>query len=481
MISATYSPDDNKIRLRSTERFPKEVYDRLRGAGFIWAPKQDLFVAPMWTPERAELAEELAGEIGDEDTTLAERAEERADRFEGYSERRAAEADATHARVSAVMNGIPLGQPILVGHHSERRARRDAQRIEAGLRKAVHLWETADYWTRRADGALRAAKYKELPGVRLRRVKGLEADRRKFERQKADGEKFLRLWRRPELTDDQARAIANYDHVTCTFPKAQYPASTYEGTSSVWSGLDSGLIHAAEAAAISTPKHERAIDRAEQWIEHIDRRLAYERAMLGPNAPPPTPPKTRRTRHDTTASALAGAARRTLKAGIQTASVDQLFPTPPELARKMVEIADLAAFPAAHVLEPSAGTGRLIDAARKAGAGPVLAVEIDPTLASRLRDRGIDTYTIDFLELPPSPEFDLVLMNPPFRDGADVEHIRHAMKFLRPGGRLVAICANGPRQHEALRPIADRWIELPEGSFATESTNVRAALVVIDT
>jgi len=37
-------------------------------------------------------------------------------------------------------------------------------------------------------------------------------------------------------------------------------------------------------------------------------------------------------------------------------------------------------------------------------------------------------------------------MNPPFENGADIKHIQHAMKMLKPGGRLVAICANGPRQ-----------------------------------
>nr|WP_130953837.1 DUF3560 domain-containing protein [Klebsiella pneumoniae] len=31
----------------------------------------------------------------------------------------------------------PLGQPILVGHHSERRARRHAQKIENGMKRAV--------------------------------------------------------------------------------------------------------------------------------------------------------------------------------------------------------------------------------------------------------------------------------------------------------------------------------------------------------
>ena len=36
----------------------------------------------MWTPEREDLLLELCGEIEDEDTTLIERAEARAERFE---------------------------------------------------------------------------------------------------------------------------------------------------------------------------------------------------------------------------------------------------------------------------------------------------------------------------------------------------------------------------------------------------------------
>jgi hypothetical protein len=40
----------------------------------------------MWTPEREDLLIELCGEIADEDTSLVERAEERADRFVDYIE-----------------------------------------------------------------------------------------------------------------------------------------------------------------------------------------------------------------------------------------------------------------------------------------------------------------------------------------------------------------------------------------------------------
>ena len=47
MMTATYSPEDNKLRLYSATRLDKETYARVRAAGFIYAPKQELFVAPM--------------------------------------------------------------------------------------------------------------------------------------------------------------------------------------------------------------------------------------------------------------------------------------------------------------------------------------------------------------------------------------------------------------------------------------------------
>ena len=59
---ATYSPDENKLRLYSSTRLDRDLYARVRGAGFIYAPKQELFVAPMWTPEREDLLIELWGE-----------------------------------------------------------------------------------------------------------------------------------------------------------------------------------------------------------------------------------------------------------------------------------------------------------------------------------------------------------------------------------------------------------------------------------
>ena len=128
-FTATYSPEDNKIRIYASSRLDAETYARVKEAGFKWAPKQELFVAPRWTPQREDLAIELAGEIEAEEMTLAERAAMKAERLEGLADRRHAQANAFARRADELSQAFYMGQPILVGHHSERGARKDAERI----------------------------------------------------------------------------------------------------------------------------------------------------------------------------------------------------------------------------------------------------------------------------------------------------------------------------------------------------------------
>ncbi len=46
---------------------------------------------------------------------------------------------------------IPFGQPILVGHHSEKRARKDAERIWRDMGKSVHAQKKADHYENKAN------------------------------------------------------------------------------------------------------------------------------------------------------------------------------------------------------------------------------------------------------------------------------------------------------------------------------------------
>jgi hypothetical protein len=458
-----------------------------------------------------------------------------------------------------------LGQPILVGHHSERHARRDAERIENGMRKAVSLWETSTYWKARAAASLAHASRHEVPAVRARRIKTLEADQRKAQRDLAESEKRIRVW-----SDD---TIKHKDGTPTTLAKrVTFLARICAGCSYDLQGkLERGELTPEAAQASVIAGHEASAARERRWISHLENRLVYERALLAESGytPPPKPkskaelpilnysgrvsyrnpyshsevveceatPLTKAewakihadykgTRisacgtHRVRTAMLKGhvygivyltdskqhprpdaatvasqaeedeaapfdAIKDALRSGVQVVVAPQLFPTPPALAARMVELAGIEA--GDRVLEPSAGTGNILRAivdaevSRREGPAPhVVAVEINQTLADALPQHlASEVFCDDFLALPPVVwgRFHRVLMNPPFCNGSDIAHIKHAMHFVKSNGRLVAICANGPRQQAELRPLATTWEELPEGTFADQGTRVRTVLM----
>lgn len=161
------------------------------------------------------------------------------------------------------------------------------------------------------------------------------------------------------------------------------------------------------------------------------------------------------------------------------------FPTPKALASRMAEKAGIK--PGMKVLEPSAGSGNLADAARAAGA-TVDAVEMSSQLRSLLQAKGHNVVAHDFEDFKPEGKYDAVIMNPPFSDRKDALHIQSAYDMLKPGGSLVAISGEGvffgsDKKAEAFRS----WLEehgaeiekLPAGTFedksllATTSANAR--------
>lgn len=75
--------------------------------------------------------------------TYRERREARAQRLREWAEKREQKADSARKRVAAIADHIPLGQPILVGHHSEKHARRDQERIMSGMQQAYEHGQKA--------------------------------------------------------------------------------------------------------------------------------------------------------------------------------------------------------------------------------------------------------------------------------------------------------------------------------------------------
>ncbi|WIY54136.1 DUF4942 domain-containing protein [Devosia sp. YIM 151766] len=129
-----------------------------------------------------------------------------------------------------------------------------------------------------------------------------------------------------------------------------------------------------------------------------------------------------------------------------------------------------------RILEPSCGDGRILDMATKYG-HQSLGIEYHAGRAAQAKAKGHRVVTANFLECPPRAEFDAVVMNPPFYGRHYVKHVRHALKFLKPGGTLVSILP--ATAHYDHKELEGEWRDLPVGSFADAGTNVPTGLLRI--
>lgn len=270
-FTATYSPEDNKLRLYASQRLDAETYSRVKDAGFTWAPKQELFVSPKWSPEREDLLTELAGEIQPEEMTIAERAQIKAERLDGLATRKNAEANAFSRRADELSQAFSMGQPILVGHHSERKARKTQERMHSASKQAEKANSAANYWLYRAEGVERFANMKNCTRTRSNRIKTLLAELRDLQRGINAAHHALTIWDKM-TTDEQIRyALGNMDSRV-----------TMSGFG-IYSAVNDGTMTPADARARCIAGAERVINgpMRRRWIDHVLNRLSFERSMLG--------------------------------------------------------------------------------------------------------------------------------------------------------------------------------------------------------
>lgn len=286
-LTATYSPEDNKLRLYASARLDAETYSKVREMGFIWAPKQDLFVKPSWTPQAEDFLLELCGEIEDEQQSHTDRAADRAERFSAYRDKRRAEAGLLADRFD---NG-----PSAFGHQSQARAERLASRHDRFRTHAVSQWSKAQYWQERTTGVIGNALYKECPEVRRSRIKGLETELRKAEKDRDEYAINYKLWASVlsmdgiDTIDKESKAwefvyrLANYHSNGWNYihPRTGEKASIYSHLTN-----EKDPLTPRECAVewldgkIDPSQPEFDNTNLMRWIRHYELRLSYERAML---------------------------------------------------------------------------------------------------------------------------------------------------------------------------------------------------------
>lgn len=182
------------------------VYEIVQQHGFRYGRRVGIYIrgsrdkeAQHWRINGAAEALRAAGheveiEIDeDDDRSFAEieaaregRAEERVERFSNRAGRAAAASDARRGAAHDISRRFEGGQPILAGHHSERSARRDRDRMHDNMRKSIEEDKRAGYWANRAEAADSHKQRRNDPYRTLRRLEKLRADLRQHERYHAE-------------------------------------------------------------------------------------------------------------------------------------------------------------------------------------------------------------------------------------------------------------------------------------------------------
>jgi len=163
------------------------------------------------------------------------------------------------------------------------------------------------------------------------------------------------------------------------------------------------------------------------------------------------------------------------------------FPSPPAVVARLMELADVQH--GMRVLEPSAGKGAIAYACADAGATVDCYELMEANFVALAGDMRLGSVRhMDFLAQAPEASYERVVMNPPFAKQADIRHVLHALRFLKPDGLLVSVMAGSVafRNNKLTQDFRDLIRErggeieaLPEGAFKASGTMVRSVIVTI--
>ena len=168
-----FDPDSRITWLDISTRLPKDQYDELtRQFRWRYSRYREQFYCNHVVPQYPSwLTVVDCGEV--------HYAEERPDRLAARASKASAKATSAWDREHKIGDMIPFGQPILVGHHSEGRARRDASKIQSLATTAVHEMDKADHLQQKAEGSKAYQEYVHNPSVIARRIQRLEEEIRR--------------------------------------------------------------------------------------------------------------------------------------------------------------------------------------------------------------------------------------------------------------------------------------------------------------
>ncbi len=170
------------------------------------------------------------------------------------------------------------------------------------------------------------------------------------------------------------------------------------------------------------------------------------------------------------------------------------YPTPKSFVIKMLDGINFDKV--STVLEPSAGDGNIVEVIKEKQKNTyrskewieIDCVEKDPDLRSVLKCKGFRVIHDDFLTFNTYKRYDLIVMNPPFSEGA--KHLLKALAVQRYGGNIICIlnadtirnlCTNERKMLYQNLKALDASIEFEQGVFdsAERRSDVEIAVIKV--
>lgn len=129
---------------------------------------------------------------------------------------------------------------------------------------------------------------------------------------------------------------------------------------------------------------------------------------------------------------------------LKYSSINDFFPTPKKVADAVAQFTNFI-YSGFNILEPSAGTGNLANAIKSkytvyTDDVKLDCIEVNYELAEYLKSKSYNVFNCDFLEFKTNKKYDLIIMNPPFKDL--LNHLNKALELLKPNGQLLCIVPN---------------------------------------
>ena len=164
------------------------------------------------------------------------------------------------------------------------------------------------------------------------------------------------------------------------------------------------------------------------------------------------------------------------------------FYTPKEVVNKMISLVPLWYSEKYEFLEPSCGQGHIADEISKSFKNSAITcIEKNRRHCEFMKNKGYNPICADFLEIKPEAKYDVIFMNPPFKD--EWEHIKHAHKFLKENGSLISVASanvldnatkKGKEFKEWFKEKSGYCYKLPKDSFKEAGTNVNTVLLIFE-